>query len=120
MPGIAPGHEAGAAENPRSGSHDRIALVTKVYGEHMVFASSVSWENEYVDNHAEWLETTKEWSYDEIRDVLHQEAEDEFFLVAGWPIAGWCRCPDHGDLIEGFLAEYGLRFEDGDVRDDEN
>jgi hypothetical protein len=28
------------------------------------------------------------------------------------PVAGWCRCGDHADLIEGFLSDYGLRNDD--------
>ena len=92
--------------------HDRAALVAEVYGEDFVYASPAVWGNVYVDKHDEWMAATADWTFDEIRSVLFQEARDEMFLVAGWPIAGWCACPDHATLIESILVEYGIGFDD--------
>lgn len=56
---------------------------------------------------------THGWTFDEIRSVLYEEANDSA-LMGGelMPVAGWCRCGDHADLIEGFLADYQLRYDE--------
>jgi hypothetical protein len=28
------------------------------------------------------------------------------------PVPGWCRCGSHAGLIEGFLSDYGLRYDE--------
>jgi hypothetical protein len=45
--------------------------------------------------------------------LLYQEASDSALMRGGlMPVAGWCRCGDHADLIEEFLSDYGLRYDD--------
>ena len=101
------GHES--AENlagipGRGEAHDLATLAAVVYGEEV---------DEYVDRHDEWLAATTDWTSDEIRSVLHEEASDSALIGGGlMAVAGWCRCGDHADLIEGFLSDYGLRYDD--------
>ena len=85
--------------------HDLATLAAVVYGEEEV--------GEYVDKHDEWLTATRDWTFDEIRSVLYEEASDSALMGGGLMfVAGWCRCGDHADLIEGFLSDYGLRYDE--------
>lgn len=55
----------------------------------------------------------QDWTFDEIRSVLYEEASDSALMGGGLMlVAGWCRCGDHADLIEGFLSDYGLRYDE--------
>ncbi len=68
---------------------------------------------EYVDKHEEWLTATADWTFDEIRSALYQEASDSGLMGGGLMlVAGCCRCGDHADFIESFLSDYGLRYDD--------
>lgn len=108
------GHESAedlAGIPGHSAAHDLSTLAAVVFGEEEV--------GEYVDKHDEWLAATRDWTFDEIRSVLYEEATDSALMGGGlMSIAGWCRCGDHADLIEGFLSDYGLRYdEEGSVVD---
>jgi hypothetical protein len=72
-----------------------------VYGEEHV--------GEYVDKHDEWLAATRDWTFDELRSVLYEEASDSA-LMGGvlMLVAAWCRCGDHADLIQGFCLTTGF------------
>ena len=86
-------------------AHDLATLAAVVDGGEEV--------SDYVDKHDEWLAATRDWTFDEIRSVLYGEASDSASMGGGlMPVAGWCRCGDHADLIEGFLSEYGLRYDE--------
>jgi hypothetical protein len=94
------------ADIPGSGeAHDFATLNDAVYGEEEV--------GEYADKHEEWLAATRDWTFDEIRSVLYEEASDSA-LMGGGPmlVAGWCRCGDHADLIEDLLSNYRLRYDE--------
>jgi hypothetical protein len=95
----------------RGEAHDLAALGAVVYGDEEV--------GEYVDKHDGWLAATRDWSFDDVRSVLYEEAGDNALMGGGlMPVAGWCRCGDHADLIDGFLSDYGLRYdEEGRVVD---
>lgn len=85
-------------------AHDLATLAAVVYGEKV---------GEYVNKHDEWLAATKDWTFDEIRNVLCEEASDSALMGIGlMPVAGWCRCGDHSDLIESFLSDYRLRYDE--------
>ena len=102
------GHESAEDSTgiPGSGeAHDLATLAAVVHGEEEV--------GEYVDKHDEWLAATRDWTFDEIRSVLYEEASDSALMGGGLMlVAGWCRCGDHADLIEGFLSDYGLRYDE--------
>jgi hypothetical protein len=86
----------------RGEPRDLVTLAAVVHGEEEV--------GEHVDKHDEWLAATKDRTFDEIRGVLCKEASDSALMDGGlMPVAGWCRCGDHADLIDGFLSDYGLR-----------
>jgi hypothetical protein len=91
---------------PASGEpHDFATITAVVYGKEEL--------GEYVDKHEEWLAATGDWTFDEIRSVLYEEANGSALLGGDLtPVAGWCRCGDHADLIESFLSDYGLRYDD--------
>jgi hypothetical protein len=94
--------EADTVIHPRS----PMALSIKVYGENPN-------RDEPLDVHETWVSATDNWTFDEVRHVLWVEAGDY-----DYPIAGWCRCGDHGDAIEDFLREYGIAFDDeGNLHD---
>lgn len=89
----------------RGEAHDLATLAAVVYGEEEA--------GEYADKHGEWLAATRDWTFDEIRSVLYEEASDSALMGGGLMlVAGWCRCGDHADLIEGFLSDYGLRYDE--------
>lgn len=89
----------------RGAPHDLASLAAVVYGEEEVGV--------YVEKHDEWLAATRDWTFDEIRSVLYQEASDSALMGGGlMPVAGWCRCGDHADLIDGFLSDYELRYDE--------
>ena len=94
------------AGSPGCGEADDLAtLAALVRGDEEV--------GEYVDKHDEWLAATRDWTFDEMRSVLYEEASDSALMGGGLMlVAGWCRCGDHADLIEGFLSEYGLRYDE--------
>jgi hypothetical protein len=83
--------------------HTREALTTKVYGKDFDYES-----DEFLDLHDQWVSATSSWTFEEIRAALWEETLDSHFLGGSWPIAGWCRCGDHGDYIESFLRHYGI------------
>lgn len=88
----------------RGEAHDLATLAAVVYGEEV---------DEYVDKHDEWLAATADWTFDEIRGVLYEEASDSALMGGGLMlVAGCCRCGDHADLIAGFLSDYGLRYDE--------
>lgn len=94
-----------AGIHSRGEAHDPATLATVVYGDGEV--------GEYVDRHDEWLAATEDWTFDEIRRVLYEEAGGSALMGGGLvPVAGWCRCGDHADLIEDFLSDYGLRYDE--------
>jgi hypothetical protein len=89
----------------RGEPHALATLTAVVYGKEEL--------GEYVDKHGEWLAATADWTFDEIRSALYEEASDSALLGGGlMPVAGWCRCGDHADFIESFLSDYGLRYDD--------
>jgi hypothetical protein len=89
----------------RGEAHDLATLAALVYGEEEA--------GEDVDKHDEWLAATGDWTFDEIRSVLYEEASDSALMGGGLMfVAGWCRCGDHADLIEGLLSDYGLRYDE--------
>jgi hypothetical protein len=86
-------------------TRDLAALPAVVYGEEEV--------GEYADKHDEWLAATREWTFEEIRSVLYEEASGSALMGGGLtPVAGCCRCGDHADFIESFLSDYGLRYDE--------
>lgn len=88
----------------RGEAHDLVALGAVVYGGEEV--------GEYVDKHDEWLAATRNWTFDDVRSVLYEEASGSALMGGGlMPVAGWCRCGDHADLIDGFSSDYGLRYD---------
>lgn len=93
--------ELNGAIDPRS----PMAVTIEVYGDDEL--------DEFFDLHDKWVTATDAWTFEEIRHVLWAEA-------GGYdsPIAGWCRCGDHGDSIESFLQDYGIAFDDeGNLHD---
>jgi hypothetical protein len=86
-------------------AHDLAALGAVVYGGEEL--------GEYVDKHEEWLAAIRDWTFDDVRSVLYEEASDSALMGGGlMPVAGWCRCGDHAELIDGFLSDYGLRYDE--------
>src|ERR1700743_2191927 len=102
------GHESawGLAGVPGSGkAHDLATLNDAMYGEEEI--------GEYADKHDKWLAVTRDWTFDEIRSVLYEEASDSAAMGGGLMlVAGWCRCGDHADLIEDLMYDYGLRYDE--------
>ena len=102
------GHEAAedlAGIPGRGEARDLATLHAAMYSEEE--------DDGYVDKHDEWLTATRDWTFDEIRSVLYGEASDSALMGGGlMPVAGWCRCGDHAELIEGFLSDYGLRYDE--------
>jgi len=85
--------------------HDLATLAAVVYGEEEL--------GDYVDKHDEWLAATRDWTFDEIRNALYEEASDSALMGGGLtPVAGCCRCGDHADFIEQLLSNYGLRYDE--------
>jgi len=72
-------------EDARSGeARDLATLIALVHGEEEV--------GESIDKHDEWLAATKDWTSDEIRGALYEEASDTALMGGGlMPVAGWCR-----------------------------
>lgn len=92
--------ELNGAIDPRS----PMAVAIEVYGNDEL--------DEFFDLHDKWVTATDAWTFEEIRHVLWAEAGYDS------PIAGWCRCGDHGDSIESFLQDYGIAFDDeGNLHD---
>ena len=85
--------------------HDLATLAAVVYGEEEL--------GDYVDKHDEWLAATRDWTFNEIRSALYEEASDSALMGGGLtPVAGCCRCGDHADFIEQLLSNYGLRYDE--------
>ena len=58
----------------RGEAHDLPTLAAVVYGKEV---------DEYVDKHDEWLAVTADWTFDEIRSVLYEEASDSALMGGG-------------------------------------